>query len=147
MRRVVRARSTGILSGWQLYGNMTIVEGQLAAAVEALKKIGATLQKRDLAVLDTAIRGIESMRPYAGVGLKVRAPDTVVEAINSLHRAGVLQDEPWTSLMQALRLAHETNQPQLRRPSPIRALPPMRLILREPGRSHAEARSRRLRQK
>ncbi len=124
---------------------MTSVEDQLQAAVEVLKTIAsATLDKGVLTALDVIVHGVESMRPYAGVGLKVRPSEETVEALNSLHRAGVLSDEQWESMMRTLRLAHETDKPRLR-PVPVRmSLPPMRFIERSLARRRLEPRSRRL---
>jgi len=87
---------------------MRYEEERLAAAVEELKALSATLTERDaLAGLATIISGFETMRPYVSVGLKVCAPHETLQAINQLRDSGVLTPRLWHTLMNAVELARK----------------------------------------
>ncbi len=132
------------MSGNGISEAMTLVEEQLGTAIDALKKIAcATLNKEALAALNVSVRGVESMRPYAGVGLKVRPSEATVEALNSLRREAVLSDEQWASVMHTLRMAHETERPLAGSPVRRSMSLPMHVVRRGSENTGLEPRSRR----
>jgi hypothetical protein len=85
---------------------MTQPEKQITAAIEELKEMAEkTTGQIVLAGLDIIISGLETMRPYVRVGLRVSPSDETLEAMKHLHDDGMLTEEQWHTLMETLRLA------------------------------------------
>ncbi len=89
---------------------MRYEEERLAAAVEELKAVSAKITDNDiLADLAIIIAGFQTMRPYVSVGLKVCPSGETLEAMTQLHDRGMLTQELWNSLMNAVDLARKRN--------------------------------------
>ena len=85
-------------------------EEHLAAAVEQLKTFSATVtDKAALADLAIVITGFQTMRPYVSVGLKVCPSEETLQAINRLQGRGVVAQQLWHTLMNAVELARKRN--------------------------------------
>ena len=87
---------------------MRYEEDRLVAAAEELKTFSANVTDKDtLADLATIANGLQTMRPYVSVGLKVSASHETLEAIERLHENGQLTLPLWNTLMNALALARK----------------------------------------
>ena len=110
-------------------------EKQLAAVIELLKAFSASITDNDaLADLAVVIAGFQTMRPYVSVGLKVCPSHETLEAMHRLHDLGLLTQQLWKTLINAVELARNCNvsspvQQALRKPCrPIPSRPFKRSI-------------------
>ncbi len=94
---------------------MRPAEERLLAAVEELKNTAAkTLDKTALLALDRLIHGLERMRPYVSVGLRVRPSPEALDAMVILQEQDALTTEQWKQIQDALELARRREVPQIR---------------------------------
>jgi hypothetical protein len=87
-------------------------EERFTTAVEELKAFSAKITDNDaLSDLAIVIAGLETMRPYVSVGLKVCPSTKTLEAMNRLEASDLLEQQLRNSLLNAVDLARKRNVP------------------------------------